>query len=67
MARECLVVKSTPKVVFDSFCLWRITSRKQGSILQGKGIIVALDRRFVIYTGVAGVNEGASVEEGPPV
>ena len=29
----------------------------------GKGIIVALDRRFVVYPGVAGVEEGAGVED----
>ena len=33
-----------------------------------EGIIVGLDRRFVVYPGGAGVDEGAGVEDGgPPV
>ena len=38
------------------------------SLFEREGIIVALDRRFVVYPGGAGVDEGAGVEDGgPPV
>ena len=35
--------------------------------LIGEGIIVALYRRFLVYTGGTGIEEGASVEEGAVV
>ena len=33
----------------------------------GEGIIVPLDRRFVVYPGGAGVEEGVGVKEGAGV
>ena len=33
------------------------------STFKREGIIIALDRRFVVYPGLAGVDEGAGLED----